>query len=525
MATADKKDETPRLISPDQDIDYQLPFKDYWRHAGNAYYSASDVESHDCDLSEYLTAMMNRQVEATSDNRIDRLRSSFNEVSHSFSHLTRITRDCIERQQLMRGYATTLQYYSFTCLFQLYILQEKVAEHTHLAYSEARIHKGHILFELASLATKLKWPWHASYFLILAFIEDVLSYICITRSGEKEEYEGHDLFRSKSAFQKSNRFKMLWSMTGTCECFRRDHALSATQAIEKIQDILRLLFQQPESSDKKDSEKPTPIGTAQLLARGVDWKHRGWDRTLLLFPEWVFGRCSSALESFLASPSSAESSHQPINPVYWAYLSRNLSESSEEVTPPRIGKDGIFEEMARYACETIPGVRVTLNSVGPGGEVDLIGFISSHSRFLFDTVGPYFFGECKWTGDSMPITDMEKIAGRSQRNGCRSFLCFSRKGIAGDHKHENGVPVHANAVLVALAAQGVVGIPISGDDLQIGNSAELLEKHLSYGLDAMKFKLVDDYPRVQFSQFWRSEYEQRRLHWYVRIPKPRPNKV
>jgi hypothetical protein len=479
-------------------------------------YTASAVEDPSSKLEELLYELIWMEASEASNEKSlveHNCLGALDQFSKAFGQLVRILNDCIDRGQIRRGYELAWEFYQFACLMQLHVGMS-FSDQPIAGLHQSRIHKGHMLFELHRMAKLLDWQWHASYYLALAFLEDVFTFLC-TMSAEVigEDQAELDAVAASAVMQQdftsSRAFLRFWAATGSCENYRIRLGVTKGQVHQMIKKVLVAVFADVPQSIAPDER----FVFAKRMSNGA-----GWNPLALLFPEWTYGRVAIDAAPWLDAPSSQESAGGAINKIYWAFLCKEIQqlESARDVTKrPDVKGElsnaiGIaFEELSRYACETIPGVRVQMRAKGKGGEIDMVGFIGSRSTFLYDTIGPYFCGECKWENVPMSVDEIEVISSRARRIACKSFLCFTKEGVSGSSTGAAGT-----TVLDEASKDKIVGVVFDRHLLCFDQAINALDDDLRKNLSGIRLGTVRGYPSLLFAINWQKHYENQRIHLY-----------
>jgi hypothetical protein len=432
------------------------------------------------------------------------------EETHTFALLCRITADCRERNKLLLAYQLAVCVYEFACLVQLgCYFTDKPEEETGSELDRlkrSRFHKGHLLHQISQITYALGWHWHTDYYLTLTLAEDILSnFVCLDQAliapksdvsadprYDQIKYSWHAHTGTTRSFD--DAFDTFWTRTGVCEWLRNNHGF-------KKESMKNIVLNARTSKELKDDSE--------------------FDAALL-FPEWAAG-VFDLFKGKYRPPVPEEIRRNAFNSVYWAALSHRLMSGNKQAGEKNTGlrhkneKGGVFEEACRYLCSTVPGIRVRREPEGGDvGQVDLIGFVDSQSRFVYDVIGPDFVAECKWRTEVPGVQDALVAGARTQQVRCRTFLYFSKTGLSGTTKEENA---HADLQLQLLAGQfGIIGVNLNSKTLKIDVADSTLRSLLNRGSACLND--IAQIPQVPFPDVLRDEYEKAKFRIYRRRSLP-----
>ena len=319
----------------------------------------------------------------------------FCETSRAHNLLVAINRDCDENDLNSIAYQVSNTFYECMCLAQIVAgkrrlgvgqkeerkTKQNVSRNVH-QFLETRMHKGHILFDIANICLKMGWTWHHRYFLILTLVEDALTHFFLvhngpifcriliankeklnsfysadenqSRKGEKDDEidvyylkylvspKAEDLWREpdqpdaggiKIVEQLERRIARFWMRTGLCQWLRRSLGFGLPDVMALVVKIAEKVF--VNVSTKKggmgNNSTPrhgSPVGAYHRqddisFANGCNSKRIGWGPIWLGFPEWVASQ--SGLLGAMSSPISQDEVFvSPFNSAYYGYLCKSL---------------------------------------------------------------------------------------------------------------------------------------------------------------------------------------------------------
>jgi len=321
-----------------------------------------------------------------SRNDVISFKEIFCENSRGYYLLTMITRDCHEKGEDVVAYQVLNTFYECACLWQLVEARNLVksdddgdGDSKSNKMLSARMHKGHLTFDLANICGKLGWSWHRRYFLALTLAEDALSHFVHVQHGSEfcdlllanadafREFEkavlnkqrkDSDEKRIDHAYLKflvspaaeehwkepdeddkqggdgssshvrklETRIARFWRRTGLCQTLRTEFGLSLPDVMAWVIQIVKRVFVQDR---KNKSIKPLGLyhdfESKIWFADVQNWKRVGWGAAWLGFPEWVASQ--AGLFEVLSCPiAHNEVFSAPFNAAYYGYLCQSLME-------------------------------------------------------------------------------------------------------------------------------------------------------------------------------------------------------
>lgn len=368
----------------------------------------------------------------------------FCENSRGYYLLTMMMRDCHENGEDVVAYQVLNTFYESACLWQLVEAMALVkaddggdGDSKSNQILSARMHKGHLTFDLANICAKLGWTWHRRYFLALTLAEDALSHFIHVQHGsefcdlllanadafrqfeeavlktsrntsseksidlaylkflvspaaeehwkepdDEDDKQGGDT--TLSAVQKlETRIARFWRRTGLCQTLRTEFGLSLPDVMAWVIQIVKRVFVQ----DQK-TEPIRPLGLyhdfqSQIWFADVqNWKRVGWGAAWLGFPEWVASQ--AGLFEVLSCPIALnEVFSAPFNAAYYGYLCQSLMELDASL------KNGAASSREGESAEQSDGDANLGQAPGKARQPEKLSHQNNSKGLLFEELAAY----------------------------------------------------------------------------------------------------------------------------------------
>jgi len=354
--------------------------------------------------------------------------------------------------------------------------------------TEARIHKGGILFQVADFYDLLGWTWHSRRFRVLSLVEDILTGFLIRNEPQLGSNKLPDEFVERAGNYRFfveqigvTRGEILDLVADVAEVLVGQRGLTRQDRITTIRQQLDSQIQSKRFSRLGLSNKSKPDSPA-------------WHEDFILFPEWFAGRLKP--KSWLTCrPSEDEINSSSIgttysralwqeicDPAHLAAEARDTLRFKSPHKPESVRSDAyLFEELGRYLLACIPGFRCLPNERTESGEFDVLVVRECENADFRAALSPYFLCECKWETNSVSTPEFMVVAQKLRHIGANFGVLFSKKSLAGD---ENLMYAKQQQI-TAWAADRTIVINITKEHLD-----ELISQDWDGDVDTPGFELT-----------------------------------
>jgi len=440
-------------------------------------------------------------------------KNAFHETEPPFLFLSRALTHCRELGLESQGQQLVQAFYHAACAEQL--ADVGVADGEAGSRLAKRLHKGHILYELAMSSKRRGFEWCYRYYLALALAEDILTHFFLHKQGDEFlnllksiDFDKLSLASSSSVKGDDEAWKVLqdigrnlehppfgekwdaagapanealavvvcrfWLKTGVCNSLRDDFGMNLAQVMRFVKMVAVHVFNADATDEDLDrGQKKTLLGYQENgsypFAVNSNWKKYGWAETWLAFPEWVCSK-SGLFNEILGPFTPLEADCRPFNSVYYGLLCQVLCRSDEKEESSKNDLKGlVFEELVAHVLQSVPGVRVARGVNSDIGELDVIGYIPAECRVLNTVRSGVFIAECKWSKDGVGVSVVDALITRAARVGATAAMVFSKRGVCGRDSGKQ-----SDLVIRLESMTGIAMSSLSQGDLHIERASEAL---------------------------------------------------
>lgn len=177
----------------------------------------------------------------------------YSQDSYGMQSVGLAVEEYVKNGEMNNALKLTHYFYNYTLDRQEYFYRKRLQNKIKDDVERSRFHKGFLLYNIHRIYKNIGFRWHARYYLILALIEDILTYVLL----------GRDVLKKwiwKSSGKRRKEFKLPleeWNLpdrfrydTLTYRTLTKDIGITYSEIINVIQDICSLLV--PQKKDKTD---------------------------------------------------------------------------------------------------------------------------------------------------------------------------------------------------------------------------------------------------------------------------------